>query len=94
MPYKVIVKEEARLDLLEAYSYYENQQTGLGEKFLAAVQSRMSNIAEHPEYYSYIDNNYLLRDAAINGFPYVIIYEVAKADIVIYAVHLTHKNRA
>jgi hypothetical protein len=31
MPYTLIIKEEAKLDLSTSYAYYEEQQEGLGE---------------------------------------------------------------
>ena len=33
MVYKVIIREEALSDTREAYNYYEQQKTGLGENF-------------------------------------------------------------
>ncbi len=53
MSYKLIIKEEAIADMQEAYDYYEEQQTGLGERFLAALQERFASLSEHPQYYGF-----------------------------------------
>jgi hypothetical protein len=74
MAYDLVFKEEARLDMRDAYQYYEQKQTGLGERFLSALQERFTVIKSHPEYYSYIDRKKILRDVAVSNFPYVIIY--------------------
>jgi hypothetical protein len=74
MAYKLIIKEGARLDADSAYSYYEGQQTGLGERFLSSLQERFTAISHHPNYYSYIDKRKLLRDIAVPHFPYVIVF--------------------
>jgi len=37
MPYSLALKEEARLDILDAYQYYEEQQPGLGERIAKTI---------------------------------------------------------
>ena len=92
MTYGLILKEGARLDMLDAYHYYEQKQSGLGERFLLELQERFRAISEHPEYYSYIDRKGILRDVAVGNFPYVIIYAIMDQDVRVYAVHPTHKR--
>jgi len=92
MAYNLIFKEGARLDMLDAYHYYEQQQPGLGERFLSSLEERLAVISEHPEYYSFIDPKEVLRDVTINNFPYVIVYALINQEVRIYAIHLTHKR--
>lgn len=92
MSYTLIVKEEARLDMLEAYLYYEEELTGLGERFLSSILTRFSEISEHPEYYSFIDNRQILRDVTVDNFPFVIIYEKTDESVIVYAVFSTYKR--
>jgi hypothetical protein len=49
----------------------------------------------HPEHYSYINEDYhrILRDVKLNKFPFVIVYEIAKNEVIIYAVHNTYKHQ-
>lgn len=94
MPYALNIKEEARLDLLEAYQYYEQEQIGLGDRFLIEIHNRLTDISQYPENYSYIDNRKVLRDVLLKSFPYVIVYEFSKAEITVFAFHSTYRHPA
>lgn len=67
------------------------QKTGLGEDFLVKLQHRFNDLSIQPEFYSYIDSRHLLRDVALDRFPFVVIYEVDQNNVIVYAVHLTYK---
>ncbi len=92
MSYTLVIKDDATMDMLESYLYYEEKQSGLGEQFLVTVQKRFADLSTHPEYYSFIDQRKILRDVALDQFPYVIVYEIAGKEVIIYAVHATHKR--
>lgn len=92
MLYSLIIQEEARNELLEAYLYYEQQQNGLGEQFLLEVENRFEDLEKHPEYYSFIDTQNILRDVAINKFPYVLIYRIVESEVRVYSVFNTGKK--
>lgn len=53
MPFTVIVKQEAHQDTIDAYNYYEEKLTGLGERFLAALQQRYKELSANPTFYRY-----------------------------------------
>lgn len=91
MGYTLVVKKEAREDILNAYLYYEEQQEGFGERFLTEVQRRLDDISIHPEYYGFIDVRNILRDVVVNVFPYVIVYRIMATEVWVYAVHHTGK---
>ena len=38
MTFKLIIKEEAQLEVIEAFLYYERKQSGLGDLFLFIIQ--------------------------------------------------------
>ena len=80
-------------DYREAYSWYEDQQKGLGERFIKAVRNKISAIAEYPEANgSRARKDY--REVKIDFFPYVIVYKIykRKKEIYISAIHHTKKN--
>ncbi len=93
MAYKLIIKDEALADTLEAYLYYEDKSDGLGEKFMKSLQNRYDQISLNPEQYSFTDNRKTLRDIKLKGFPYVVIYDVVGKKVTVYAVHNCYKNR-
>lgn len=94
MPFNIQIKEEARQDILTAYQWYEAQQHGLGERFIAALSNRLDDLSQHPDYYSFIaaDPENILRDVALNQFPYLVVYEISGNEVIVYAVHATHKK--
>jgi hypothetical protein len=40
-----------------AYNYYEEKLTGLGKRFLNALQQRYAALSANPTFYSYIDED-------------------------------------
>ena len=59
------------------------------EQFLQRLESRYAGIEEHCEYCSYTDARNTIRDAAIEGFPYIVIFEEVGDFVVVAAVHCT-----
>ncbi len=88
MSYPVEIKTEAHQDTLAAYLYYEDQQLGLGERFLEALNETYLSIAEHPTHYGYIaeDPANVFRDLRLKQFPYVVVYEMMIDRVIVYAV--------
>jgi hypothetical protein len=48
MAYRLIILKTAAEDTIKAYNYYEELQTGLGDRFLAEVLERYNEINRHP----------------------------------------------
>lgn len=53
MKYKVIVRPEAEEDLKEAFSWYEDNRTGLGHDFLMHVDAGINFIKRNPDVHPY-----------------------------------------
>jgi len=92
MTYKLIITNAALQDEQEAYDYYEGIQVGLGERFLEKVEKRYADLSKHPEFYSYSDENKIIRDVAVDDFPFLVIYEVSGVNVIVFAIHNTHKK--
>jgi hypothetical protein len=58
MAYQLVILKAAAEDTADAYEYYEKIQQGLGDRFLAEVLERYSEIAKHPHYYGFIAVSY------------------------------------
>jgi len=84
MKYRVIVRPEAEHDLKEAFSWYEDNRTGLGYDFLLQVDAGINFIKRNPDVHpiEYKET----RKHLIKRFPYKIIYLVEGEKIVILAV--------
>ncbi|WP_103864250.1 type II toxin-antitoxin system RelE/ParE family toxin [Aquimarina sp. I32.4] len=90
MKYEVEIKEEARLEIIKAYLYYEEQQMGLGEQFFAHLDIYMGRIQKNPKHYPVKKNPY--REVWIKKYPYLIVYEIIKNKIVIYSIFNTWQD--
>ncbi|SHE85122.1 hypothetical protein SAMN05444408_10532 [Chryseobacterium takakiae] len=68
MIYELIIQEEASLEILEAYIYYENAQKGLVEKFMKQLNKYFLRIQSHPKHFEIkkITERYLYRNFLIS----------------------------
>ena len=48
MTYQLELTEEARLDVQEAWFWYENQKSNLGAEFLLSVEARIALLKRFP----------------------------------------------
>ena len=90
MTCKLILKSRAHTDLAEAIEYYQGKKKGLGLKFLKCAQKFFDRITKNPLHYPLKSNQF--REAYIQKFPYVIIYELIDNEIVVFSVFNTHQN--
>jgi len=95
MAFRLVVTDEAYGEALDAYLYYEEIRTGLGTRFLESLQKRYNQLSQNPQFYSlvYSDKERTLRDVKLEGFPFVILFDIVGSDVIVYSVHNTHKNR-
>lgn len=86
----LLIKPRAIAMMQDAYQWYEEQKQGLGEEFLTELDSYFTKLQSHPEYFGKIKKNF--RQAALKRFPYVIVYEIIKTEVVVFAVFHTKRN--
>ncbi|HEY9184680.1 MAG TPA: type II toxin-antitoxin system RelE/ParE family toxin [Salegentibacter sp.] len=90
MTFKLIIKEEAQLEIIEAFLYYEEKKVGLGGSFLDHLDSYFKWIKNYPFHFS--EKRKPFREAVIKRFPYLIIYEVLENEVIVYSVFNTWQN--
>jgi plasmid stabilization system protein ParE len=90
--YNLVITEKAASHILAAATYYEGQLPGLSERFLAELNSAYSKIGENPQHYSYIFKNKKYRDVKLSKFPYVVIFEIDKKNVIVLAVLNTRQE--
>jgi plasmid stabilization system protein ParE len=92
MNYKIILKNNAKLDLNESIKWYNSQKKGLGNIFYTQIKTEINKLKEFP----YIgENKHLaIRTIVVKKFPYMIHYYIddQKKNIVILAVLHTSRN--
>lgn len=78
-----IVRPAASADVEDAYPWYEAQQTGLGEEFLAAADAVMKSVVANPLQFPVIHRQ--TRRALFPRFPYGFYYRIVSDQIIVVA---------
>lgn len=92
MAYKLIIKDEVKLDTEDVYNYYENKREGLGEKFLQELAEAYDRLSTHPQHYGFVNDQYFFRTIKIDRFPYSILYKIIEDSVIVYKIHNTHTH--
>ena len=70
------IKEEARQDIKYAAKWYDDINIKLRGRFIYELETIFKNIIYNPKTYKKVYKNF--RQAALQKFPYVILYELEK----------------
>jgi len=87
---QIVVRPAAAADIDEAFLWYEGQRLGLGHEFLAAAQTLVDAIAQHPLRYPIARRN--TRRALLRRFPYAIYFRIYDEAIVVVACMHGRRN--
>jgi plasmid stabilization system protein ParE len=88
--YDLIIKEEAKFEIIEAYNWYESKQEGLGERFVLDLDDYFERIRSTPEIFPRRYREY--RQVVMKSFPFVIVFEIEEKEVVVYAVFNTYQD--
>ncbi len=86
---KAVLAEAAADELREAFAFYEQEQPGLGRRFLDEVEACRRRIERLPEAWHPLGEG--LRRCRLRHFPYGLIYRVVADYIEIIAVAHLHR---
>jgi len=87
--FKIEIEERAKIEISDAFDWYENQKSGLGLVFLEVIQGAFVTIQKSPNGYTKYRYH---RQYPLIGFPYVILYEIVKDTLYVDAVFHTSRN--
>ena len=79
----------ARREFLTEVAYYNNEQPGLGERFVAAVEEATARALAFPLAGSPASRN--TRRVFLRDFPFAVVYRATADGIIIFA--LAHHSR-
>jgi plasmid stabilization system protein ParE len=88
--YSVTVRRLAEQDLLEAQRWYDEQRTGLGTEFRAAVSELLNRLADAPFAYPIVHQQHVRR-AVLRRFPYLVYF--AASDTTVTVLACLHSSR-
>lgn len=84
----VILRREARHDVLQAYERYEQHRAGLGIEFRDALDATILRILRYPVAFEPGERG--LRRALVSRFPHILYFRVYPEALVI--VHVLHAH--
>src|SRR5213592_3798708 len=85
-----IVRPLAQADLDDAATWYESQQSGLGSRFLDAVDHVLNRVRETPLQFPSVSAG--VRRALLQTFPYAVYFRDTEQGVVILAVLHLHRD--
>ena len=74
----------------DAYRYYEQQRTGLGDDFLARVDEVLTRISNTPQVHQVVYQD--VRRGVVRQFPYCVYYRVQPGRVEVVAVIHTRRD--
>jgi toxin ParE1/3/4 len=86
----IIFHSLAEKELLDAVSYYEEQETGLGLEYLGEVEHAVNFLMRYPEAGAKVKSS--VRRLTLPKFPYSLLYRVLEEQIRVLAV-AHHKRK-
>lgn len=81
---------ETREKCRAAAGHYATQQTGLGERFIAAVESCIAHITDAPFSWRIVEDD--IRRCLTKVFPYAVLFSIEDGYILIVAVMHCHRE--
>ena len=86
---RVALRPAAERDIAEAMAWYDEQEAGLGDEFLARVDAAFERIIAHPTGYPFTHKTF--RRALLGRFPYAVYFREETELLVVFAVY--HQRR-
>lgn len=91
MPYNLLIEEDAKPDIADAFNWYSRISTTLGNRFLSELKNALDYITSYPEMFKIAYAPY--RQAPLKKFPFVILYKIDGNCIKIYRILPTKMDR-
>jgi plasmid stabilization system protein ParE len=90
--FSIEIFQTATDDLQEAFDWYEEQSTGLGERFVNQVDDYLDLIRKNPYQFA-IQFSGKYRFALLRHFPFRIVYRIDEAKDHVYVSAIFHTSR-
>jgi len=84
MSYELIIRPEARTDLLDTFEWYQEQRLGLGFDFKLCIDEVFSKLQKYPSIYKKVYQN--IQRAVTQRFPFSVFYIIENNNVIILAI--------
>ena len=92
MSLPITFRRQARREFDDAADWYEQRRSGLGARFVAAVQDVLDEAAANPRRYPEVLD--CVREGIVHGFPYCVYFREENGEIVVLAVFHSSRDPA
>lgn len=90
MNYSLEFLPEAKLEMKEAFCWYEGRREGLGDEFTDEVETALERLLRSPTSYGIVFHG--MRRMAVKRFPYGVYYLVRDELVLVVAVSQSRRN--
>lgn len=90
MGFRVFTKARANDEIRDAASWYEDQHTGLGHRFLDELESVFLHLEKNPLMFQKKYGE--TREAPLAVFPFVVLFQVDGNTVLVFAVFHTSRS--
>jgi plasmid stabilization system protein ParE len=90
MSRRTFVRPEAQINIREAAAWYEQRETGLGQRFVGEIRQSLKTISMTPLRFPLLENG--VRRLLLHLFPYAVYFIVESDRVIVIAV--LHQHRA
>ena len=90
MARRIIVQPQSALDIQAATIWYEDQQSGLGARFLGELSLVFQRIEDNPLQFPVVEGQ--VRRALLHHFPYGIYFLAESVAVAVLAVLHLHRH--
>lgn len=90
MARRIVVQPQSDLDIQAAAVWYEDQQSGLGTRFLDELDLVFQRIAESPLQFPQLEDD--VRRALLRRFPYGVYFFAESEEVKVLAVLHLHRQ--
>ncbi|MDP2956388.1 MAG: type II toxin-antitoxin system RelE/ParE family toxin [Longimicrobiales bacterium] len=87
---RLVFAPEARLDILAARTWYEEQSPGLGWEFSRAVEAATAALLRFPKSFPQVHGE--VRKAVLRRFPYSLLYVLEGDDLTVLGCFHQRRN--
>ena len=88
--YRLLISDESRLDILDAFTWYEGCRPGLGKDFELCLEAGFNQIQRNPLLFQERYKN--IRIHFIDRFPYGIHYLIEQDAVKVFGVFHTSRD--
>lgn len=88
--YRILIEEDAKLDIAEGFDWYSKISQKLSESFLIKIKESIRYLEDNPLLFQFVYKDF--RHVGVKNFPFVIIYKIDKKNVKVYRVFPTKMN--